>query len=628
MKAVEKILKQLENCLQTNSFKSVETERVELKSLSTGGEWKSFYESVCAFLNTDGGIIIIGIKEHQNKSYTFPGYNENFETNIKDCVNKFTDENGNKLNLAEYLPKPEIYDLLDKRVCVVYVDKLPEDEKFVFYNSIARERKLTSDEVIKPTKLSSHKEWKEDIKNARELKIVESATLDDLDIEGKLNDYIYKLNNQGTTLVTIKSDLNSAFPFLNRKCFVINSQPTLLGMLVCGRNIYDFVQGRCQVDCFVDSKLQVAQNKKVLKDNIIPLMEAAVNFVFNNIEVGVSYEKGGQKLPEYPEQLIREIINNALAHRDYSVDKFVNVNIKPNQSIEVRNPGSFRQDQQLVIDLDNVKIRRIIPIAKARNPKLADILKVFDKWEGQGFGMASLTNACLENEINVPYFLFHSENDVSLIVPKGKVYDEESKLWLDGFSGYVYEKLNRRELTDEEKIILIYLYKSEKLNRQEKYTILLTPDNNHFAVISDLEEKGLIFKHQSSTRIYPIYLVDRVLSKIDFSQELFDIFGSHYDLLSNDYKEILNSIYLHNHFSKTNTVTAYSISAYLYFKKHITVTDEKDYQNYKRKVRTIFNRLEEKEFIINLNENKRYKPEYLINKTFHSAQEPFNFGKS
>ena len=53
--------------------------------------------------------------------------------------------------------------------------------------------------------------------------------------------------------------------------------------------------------------------------------------------------------------------------------------------------------------------------------------------------------------------------------------------------------------------------------------------------------------------------------------------------------------------------------------------DEKDYQNYKRKVRTIFNRLEEKEFITNLNENNRYKPEYIINEKFKSPQEVFSF---
>jgi ATP-dependent DNA helicase RecG len=79
-------------------------------------------------------------------------------------------------------------------------------------------------------------------------------------------------------------------------------------------------------------------------------MERSVGFVYKNIQVGVAYNKGGAELPEYPEKLIRETINNALAHRDYSINRFVNIIIKPNQSIEVRNPGNFRQEQRLVYD--------------------------------------------------------------------------------------------------------------------------------------------------------------------------------------------------------------------------------------------------------------------------------------
>jgi len=622
MKTVDKILKQIEDSLTNASFRSVETERIELKDLSTGDKLKELYVSTCAFLNTDGGIVIVGVNEKSNQ-YKLTGFDDNNEGKIKELPAKFTDENGNELNLTNYFPAFELHDLLDKRVCVIYVDNLPEDEKFVFYDGIAYERKLTGDHKIGDNSLLAQRDRKEEIQTARELTIVNQAKIEDLDVD-KLNNYLILLNRD-VKIESLKADINSALSFLTRKSFVRDNLPTLLGMLVCGNHIYDFIEGRCQVDCFVDSKLQVAQSKRVLKDNIIPLMESAFNFVINNIQVGVSYEKGGQELPEYPEQLIREIINNALAHRDYGVNRFVNVIIKPNQSVEVRNPGSFRQEQKIFIDTTGKKIRRIIPIAKARNPKLADILKVFDKWEGRGLGMASLTNACLENEINVPYYLFHSENDVSLIVPKGKVYDEEAKLWLDSFSGYIYEKLNRRELTDEEKIILTYLHKTEKLNKQEKYTILLTADNNHFAVISGLEEKGLIFKYKDSPPIYPIYLVDENLSRNEFNQELYDIFGTHFDLLSNDYKEVLNTIYLHNHFSKVKTVTAYSISAYLYFKKNIVVTDEKDYQNYKRKIRNIFNKLEEKDFIKNLNKNNPYKPEYIINSSFNPSQELLNF---
>ena len=37
-------------------------------------------------------------------------------------------------------------------------------------------------------------------------------------------------------------------------------------MLVCGENLYDFIGGKCQVDGFVESPLDIARNKKVYKD--------------------------------------------------------------------------------------------------------------------------------------------------------------------------------------------------------------------------------------------------------------------------------------------------------------------------------------------------------------------------
>jgi len=45
-----------------------------------------------------------------------------------------------------------------------------------------------------------------------------------------------------------------------------------------------------------------------------------------------------------------------------------------NEYLEIRNPGQFRQEQIFIAEKP-IKIRRIIPIPKARNPNLADILK-------------------------------------------------------------------------------------------------------------------------------------------------------------------------------------------------------------------------------------------------------------
>ncbi len=612
MREIDRILQKLEQSIQDNHFEHVETERIEIKDLSSTGEWKELHKTACAFLNTDGGIVVIGVKEKDNR-YQFTGYNPGNESKLKELYTLFTDKEGQKQNLEEFFPLFEIKDFSGGRICLVFVEKLPEDQKYAFYERAAYERKLTGDHKISPQKIEGQEELKKEITNARELQLVPGATLGNLDID-KLNDYINRLNKD-VKVEALKSDIQSALPFLNRKSFIRENKPTLLGVLVCGNYPYDLVGGRCQVDCYVDTEIEVARNKQILKDNIIPLMVSAIGFVYRNIAVGVGYEGGGSSLPEYPEKLIREVINNALAHRDYSSDKFVNLIIKPNVHIEIRNPGNFRADQKLVAE-QPIRTRRIIPNPKPRNPKLADILKVFDRWEGRGLGMASLTNACLDNQIDVPYFIHHTVNDISLYVPKGKVLNEDALQWLTGFSGWIYQKARGRELTVEEKTVLVYFWKSEQLNRRERYTIMLTPDNNHFDVIANLETFGLIEKvsgADTGDSVHPVFIVNRILAQENFYQPLRDIFGGNFDILGTDYKEVLDAIFMHNEYSMQQHVSAKTTGLFIYIRKNKAIRDFRDYDNYSRKVRNIINTLEKKGFIRRADGQK---PRFAVNRDF------------
>ncbi len=609
MREIDRILDKIESCIRESTYYPVETDRIEVKDLSSGEDWKELYKSACAFLNANGGILIIGIKE-KNKNYQLTGFNPDNEEKIKELAKKFTNEDQKPLDLQGYFPSIEIKEMLDKRVCLVFVEKLPEEMKYVYYNKEAYERRLTGDHKIDKHKLQAQKELRDELANAREIQIVPTASLDNLNID-KLNDYLIRLNRD-IKVESLKADIPSALSFLSRKNFIRDGKPTLLGLLVCGDNIYDFVQGRCQVDGFVESAIEIAQNKQIIKDNIIQLLEQSFVFVLKNIQVGVSAEKGGKSKPEYPEKLIRETVNNALAHRDYSSDRFVNIIIQPDQHIEIRNPGAFRADQKILID-QVVKTRRIIPNPKARNPRLADLLKSFDRWEGRGIGMASLTNSCLDNEIDVPFYILHTENDISLFVRKGKVLDEPMKLWLDSFSGFIYKQNKGRDLSEEQEIALAYFYKSELLNRQERYTIILTPDNNHFDVISTLEENGLIYRHPNSPDLYPVFLVNRVLVKNEYSNELLQIFGGAFDNLSNDYKDVLDATYQHNFFSREDIVSAKRVNNYLYSKKFGPTSDVKHYENYYRKIRTIFNNLEKGGFIVRADGSK---PRFVLNTNF------------
>ena len=64
---ITETLRAIEASIVSRQFRDKENSKIELKSLSNSGEWKSFHETVCAFLNTDGGYIICGIKEKNDK---------------------------------------------------------------------------------------------------------------------------------------------------------------------------------------------------------------------------------------------------------------------------------------------------------------------------------------------------------------------------------------------------------------------------------------------------------------------------------------------------------------------------------------------------------------------------------
>jgi ATP-dependent DNA helicase RecG len=614
MREIDKILNQLEDCIRNNFYKPVETEKVELKATPPNLKGSNtLLQSVCAFMNTNGGILIIGVKDNNNvqvKNYELKGYNDDFEPVLKELGKQFTDKEFKKLDLSEFIVSYEIKDFIDQRVCVIYIDKLPDELKFAFYDKVAYRRELTGDHPIPANIIASHEEFKEEIKNARELEIVKTASLEDIDLD-KLNGYIQLLNRE-TKVETIKTSMDDAKAFLTRKKFIISNDVTTLGMLVCGKHVKDFLGWRSQVDAFVDTPFEVAQDKKSLIDNVIPLMEKSLGYILKNIQIGVSIERGGTSKPEYPEQLLRETINNALAHRDYSIDKYVNINIKPNEHIEIRNPGSFKK-MLLIEDLNSeIPIRRIIPDSKPRNPKLADVLKVFDKWEGKSRGMSNLVNDALNNKIDLPFYKFHSQNDLSLFIKKGKLLDERMESLFQTYDGYIERKLKGETITQEQKLVLSYFHKSEQENKNDRYTILLTKDNNHLEAINSLENTKLIVKHTVSNELYPVYIVDRELFRKDFIEELRKILGADYDVLKREARQILACIYEFNKYSKDPYPSANMIGNIIWAKSgNANVLN--GYEDFKRQVRYYVNQMEKRKVILRVQD----KPRYQINEAFN-----------
>ena len=608
MKRVDQILAELSELIRQGRFVDLETDALEIKPVpADGGEWRELHKSINAFLNTRGGIVILGVKEEGTgpaRRYVLRGWQAHAEPKLKDIPKLFADRRGAGQDLSHCFPPMELRDLPEGRVAVVYVDELAADRKFVFLNGVAFKRILTGDHKINDGEIEAQEGFKEEAAHARELQPVPGLTEADLDLT-KLNQFIYQLN-QPVPVETMKPDMEQARPFLERRCFLKDGAVTVLGALVCARHPGDCLGFRSHVHGYVDLppqagdagiESQVVQDKQDFVDNVLQLMESGLGYLLRNIHVGVSAREGGASQPQYPASLLRETVNNALAHRDYAINRQVILSIKPGQHIAIRNPGAFRR--QLLIEATDspIPLRRILPETKPRNPKLADVLRVYRKWEGRGIGMATLVNLCLQNEMDLPFYRLLTE-EVCLHLCAGRLLDERMERLFQAFDGYIEERLKGNPLNHEQKLVLSYLMKSEWANNEVRYTILLTPDNNHFSALDGLERAGLIQKHPASSSIYPVYLADRVLMGRDYLSELRSIFGPGFDALDPFLKRVLGVVYRFSHYSKAGTVSAKQASFSLWYEQGGAPGNIEQFDAFYRKVRSAFNRLAKEGFAV------------------------------
>lgn len=572
MDEIARVLEQLADCVQRGAWASVETERLEIKPVpATGHAWDSIRQTVCAFLNTNGGVIVLGVKDEKSKTergqvrrYTFTPWTEHQTQNLADMRTAFRTVRQAALDVSEFL-REEIRPFLNGHVAILRVSALPGHQKYCTYDGKAYRRFADADGEIPSAELNAQEERKKEMEHQLELQPLPGVGLETLSLE-RINQLILLINEgQSRPIETIKATLEDAAPFLERRRFVTrDGRVTILGALVCALHPEEHLLFRSQVDAFVDVPNVVAQDKKTFRDNILQLMESARAWTLRNIYTGVSHERSGTRVSEYPESLIRESINNALAHRDYAIERPVQVSVRPRELLSIRNPGKLPDD--LVLEAPpghRIPLLRIFANPRARNPRLADVLKLHDRWEGKGIGMSELVQFALANEIDVPYYVFHSADELSLCIPTGSVLDEGVQAWFELFDGFIDQRRGGRPLTHEHLVVLAYLLKSERLNRQGRHTLALTKSNNHFEVLDDLTRAGLVELHDRSERFKEAHVVCRELAEDGCFDELRSAFGTAVEQLDDLTIGVLEMIGLAQRHSKAGGLNAKQVSRLL-----------------------------------------------------------------
>jgi predicted HTH transcriptional regulator len=173
-------------------------------------------------------------------------------------------------------------------------------------------------------------------------------------------------------------------------------------------------------------------------------------------------------IEDYPEVVLRELLINAIAHRDYSRQQIIEIRKYPNY-LEFESPGHFPQ---------GINEANFLRKTNPRNPGIMDVLREINYAEKAGSGFDKIFTALLSKGKKLPQPV-QSENSILFRV-EADVYSEKlAELSL------LYKQTTKKEIDLEKLIVLNHIYTGQKLTFQQLEQL---PFVNHYQLRKILQE--------------------------------------------------------------------------------------------------------------------------------------------
>ena len=408
---------ELESLIAELRIIGAEGQAVEVKS----GVGKNIRETLSAFSNGNGGILLIGLSE-EDGFVPVDGFDA---AKARDAVASRCDE----LTPA-VRPVIQIHKHRGAFVVVVEVAPLNREDKPCYVTDKGRyngsyirtgdgERRLTKYEIDRLLEEEAQPRWDEEP--------VEEAQRTDLS-EEELHDFLAVQKSRRPK--TFADGENQA---LRRLRIMKDGRPTLAALVAMGDYPQEFFPrltvtfglfpGTGKGDVTVGERLL---DSATLVGTIPELVEAGVATVRKNMRTAsVIGEVYRTDLPEYPLVAVREALVNALMHRDYSPSALgsqVQINMFVDR-LEITNPGGLYGG----VTVENLGEAGI---SSSRNRRLSSFLEdlTFDGGgpvaENRGSGIATI-NRALEEALMPPPIFTDRLTDFTVTFRKRKVAPTE-----------------------------------------------------------------------------------------------------------------------------------------------------------------------------------------------------------
>ncbi|CAB0666462.1 RNA-binding domain-containing protein [Corynebacterium diphtheriae] len=397
-------------------------------------------ETTCAFANMpSGGTIILGVDE--NRDFEVVGV-----ADAAALEEALISQTRNSVKPAPMI-ECETFTLEGKQVLVAQVNPVPLQNRPAHYRSVAYLRQSDGDyemndadlALVEIQKLSHSENFQFDV-----VPVLNSSTrdLDSVRVKSFL-----EAARAGSRILSKKIDDQELLETLN--IVTVKGELTLAGIYALG----EYPQGKAP-QLRITAAVQLpreggsvrTRNMQDFEGPLPDLLESALTWVKQNAPTQNVYDSSGHMRKEsvYPLPAVRELIANALVHRDLSPNsdgKWVEIRLRDDRLV-ISNPGGLRGVS--VKQLESATLSK-----NAVNPRLYDIAK---RVRTEGAGIQEVLRQTRQALLAKPQ-LIDTGVQFTAILYGASVFSEAELEWLRSIGG--------DGLTAVEKHLLVGLRKGE-----------------------------------------------------------------------------------------------------------------------------------------------------------------------
>jgi ATP-dependent DNA helicase RecG len=426
----------------------METENIEFKEKWTDDSLKT----ICAFANTSGGELIIGISDKGE----IVGVKD-IEKLIRDLPNKIRDKL--KITPSISVEEKEGKEILHIKIFPSTIPVSYEGKFYVRSGSTTQELKDTELAYFLLEKMG--KTW-DSFSSGFDISEIDFSTIE-----------MFK-NLAKNRIPSIKEFDSVEKIFLNLKLFDENEKITNAGILLFGKEPQKkFISATVRVGRFKNSTHIV--DTVVIEGNLFKQVEEVMNAIKKHLNVGFEIKGvARQDVWDYPLGALREAVINALIHRDYLSPAEIQIKIYDDR-IWIWNPGKLPPQ----IKLEELKKEHS---SYPRNPLIANAFYLAGFIERWGSGTERMVQLCMEQGLPEPE------------------YKEE----FGGFSVYFYkdiyteENLRKMGLNERQIRAVMYVKQKGKITNKEYQMINGIKERMATLELNQLVERG-IFRRVGTT---------------------------------------------------------------------------------------------------------------------------------